>query len=294
MKVGSTEARHYADSALQTIIKTNSNSRWLLGYVRTIAQIEAVLPGGDSKRILALYFLGERIARFLGDSLYEVRCASRAFVSLRKLDQREIRRLLEQARHEPRFSESDLADWVAAMENGNLSENPPLTLKKLMQSPASVNFEREASGLFSDLAAKYNNVSWVFDAATGLLVDFVKESYLPLAPDSPTARIIEVLTRSTDRRMKQDELFEKVWKIRWNSERHLNTLKVALTRFNQNESCLKIIRENDSVCLNLEGTVIEVPLSTLQVKCLIAPDTKSVTKEPARTHCESRGILLPE
>jgi tetratricopeptide (TPR) repeat protein len=203
------EANFHAKNACETIIETNSNSRWLLGYVRTIAQIEAIKPGGTYARTLSLYFLGERMARFLGDSLYETRCRlEAALVSLKKMSDDEIDLLLNQARRESRFSESDLAVWISAIENGSLSEASPLTLKRLMHSSVSKNLDGEASGLFSDFIAKYGKASWAFDIATGLLIDFVKESYTAIAPDSPTARIIEALAESPNQKMKQEELFE--------------------------------------------------------------------------------------
>ena len=68
-------------------------------------------------------------------------------------------------------------------------------------------------------------------------------------------KILTCLQTETDG-IEAGELFERVWNLTWNPERHQNILDVTLHRFNKLSSSLKAIRSEGAVRLNCAGLIL--------------------------------------
>jgi tetratricopeptide (TPR) repeat protein len=240
-------AQKALSSGLENIVSVNATFRWVLGYFRTQSHVSLLFgdPVCRSHALAAVF-----VARALGDRLYVARGRAEILLMERALGNpplssefTDIALIREEAVNNPGF---DLGHWLQAIETGQAPAGASQTLRRFMELASS----GPASSLMPPVC---KDVEWIYDSHGGLLIDLSGGSYLRLPKESSPVRLLRTL-HGESASIQVEDVFEKIWNLRWNADRHESTLKKTLSRFNQLASKEpKVVRKDNKLSLSSPG-----------------------------------------
>lgn len=245
---GPVGARAHLAEAIKEIRTGHANLVWFQRYLRTASHVEFL---DRSPRSLGLALSGVHSALLLEDplsvakGLMDLLYMERAFGLNHFASQTDLKGYISAQAFGTR---SDLNLWMDVY-SGERRESLPLTLQNFLQ----VKGEQTLSHL--DLPPWQAPVYWIYDSAQHTLIDMKHWIYKKLVPASPLERLLLILHASTAP-IGVKEAFEKVWELRFDPSRHMNTLQVTLSRFNGLCPQVKIKRENNALSMGTRGIII--------------------------------------
>ena len=231
------------------------NFRWVLGFLRMRAHLEA-LAGRAESEAHALSWAGAHLAHAVGDEIHVARGLLELSVLQKCAGQKPafgtIAWITELCQRVAAARGAGLADWIAWLENPGHRANSSRTLRRFSELP-----RREQKSLPTAMLTQRTpgSLGWIHDRESALLVDLTEAGLHRLPPTGPQARLLAALSGS-DGPMPLDAAFEAVWKIRWNSTRHRNTLEVTVHRLSKISPSLRVSREDGTLRLVRPGIAI--------------------------------------
>jgi tetratricopeptide (TPR) repeat protein len=244
------ESSFLLNSVFDLLISQKMNLRWLLGYYRTRSHVRmasASLPGLESAAKDTQ--IAVMIARTLGDQLFEARGLIECALMLKDRTSERTLHSISFALEQNEIFESDLLTWIDTLRLGNLPLKPTYTLKRMFESAQNADVSLLKVKLWEESPA------WCYDLSNGILIDFAGSAFRAVVSGSSAEKMILALLKANGT-MTPKDLFEAAWGLNWNGDRHDNTLKVSVTRFNQQEGSLRIVRSPEGFSFNLKNGVV--------------------------------------
>jgi len=259
------QAHHFMGQAL-TEIMLLGGFRWLLGSYRQLSHL-SYLEGSDL--CFSEAYTGILIARALGDHRYEAKgwteyaIMESRFGIKKASTSAEIKKFVE-LHCKP--TDSELLSWKRtafktkkAGNNEQGSLGLPETLRQFMSKAQMAIKPTELTSKMNYAVLPFPNPSWVYDRKRELVIDLDRNGFLKLASDSPSAKILIHLAKSVPLKGKGislPDLFEEIWRLKWQEERHKNLIGVTLHRLSHFSPSLVLQRKEGCVRLTHAGIII--------------------------------------
>jgi len=220
-------------------IKKLGSFKWFLGYYRNLSHYYYFK---SDLRCLTIATAAKRIAVALGDQLFAYR--SEIEMEFMKRHFGFKTQINDEIIFFSEVSESDLSHWIRAFSGDPSTSYSMLRFFERSNSPVPLDSPFEPP----------QNIGWIFDTQENTFIDVNAATTLSLFSASPVGKLLKFLKGGKS--FSTEEVFENVWKLPWNSERHQNVVDVAIHRFNKILKTVKIIREEGVLRLNLPGLII--------------------------------------
>jgi hypothetical protein len=232
-----TQAERWREQSALLISEQIQSLRWLLGYYRMRSHVR-YLTGRSEAGISAVAAI--LIARALEDELFE----DRGYLELAlmiggKPHPRAASLISKPGKHDS----VEYRAWLAAVSGQPVARQPhTLELFRACAPLAASPLEALESG-------------WIYDEERQALLDPASGKGASLIRSSSMVRILRLLNEA-DEPILVGDCFEKVWKLRWNPDRHAASIKVTLLRMNKLVPGLRILREDGTLRLQRRGLIL--------------------------------------
>jgi hypothetical protein len=230
------DAERWRERAAGIVAEQIQSMRWLLGYYRMRAHSRLLL-GQSGALESAVAAIG--VAKNLGDTLF----VDRGLLELTVMTGLILPGTADLYRAPDKHDSSEYRAWLAAAQ-GLPVQDPPLTLQLFKKT------RKLLSGAVPGLEP-----AWIYDDDRQSLLDLGTGAIVALARSSTMVRILRTLNETTEA-LTPGDLFERVWRLTWNPDRHAATVKVSLLRLNKLVSNLTAVRENGKIRLKNKGLLL--------------------------------------